>query len=33
LRHRIILTADSEMEGITEDEVLGELFNTMEIPR
>jgi MoxR-like ATPase len=33
LRHRIILTADSEMEGTTEDEVLDELFNTIEIPR
>lgn len=33
LRHRIILTADSEMEGVTEDEVLSELFNSIEIPR
>ena len=33
LRHRIILTADSELEGITEDEVLTELFNSIEIPR
>ena len=33
LRHRIILTADSEMEGTTEDEVLDDLFNTIEIPR
>jgi len=33
LRHRIILTADAEMEGSTEDEILTELFNSIEIPR
>ncbi len=33
LRHRIILTAEAEMEGITADEVLAELFSTIEIPR
>jgi MoxR-like ATPase len=33
LRHRIILTAEAEMEGITEDEVLTELFKSIEIPR
>jgi MoxR-like ATPase len=33
MRHRIILTAETEMEGITEDEVLTELFSTIEIPR
>ena len=33
LRHRIILTAETEMEGISEDEVLNELFATIEIPR
>ncbi len=33
LRHRIILTPDAEMEGITEDEILNRLFATVEIPR
>jgi MoxR-like ATPase len=33
LRHRIILTAETEMEGISEDEVLNDLFATIEIPR
>jgi MoxR-like ATPase len=33
LRHRIILTAESEMEGISEDDVINELFTTIEIPR
>ncbi len=33
LRHRIILAADAEMEGSTEDEILTELFNSIEIPR
>jgi MoxR-like ATPase len=33
LRHRIILNAESEMEGITEEMVLQELFNSIEIPR
>jgi MoxR-like ATPase len=33
LRHRIILTAESEMEGINEDDVINELFTTIEIPR
>jgi MoxR-like ATPase len=33
LRHRIILTAETEMEGITADEVLTELFAKIEIPR
>ena len=33
LRHRIILSAETEMEGITEDEVLNDLFSTIEIPR
>ena len=33
LKHRIILTAETEMEGISEDEVLNELFATIEIPR
>jgi MoxR-like ATPase len=33
LRHRIILTPEAEMEGITEDELLTRLFTTVEIPR
>ena len=33
LRHRIILTAETEMEGITADDVLTELFAKIEIPR
>lgn len=33
LRHRIILTAEAEMEGITEETVLNELYNAIEIPR
>lgn len=33
LRHRIILTAEAEMEGITEESVLNELYNAIEIPR
>jgi MoxR-like ATPase len=33
LRHRIILTAEAEMEGIVVDEVLDNLFSKVEIPR
>jgi MoxR-like ATPase len=33
LRHRIILAPDKEMEGITEDEVIRQLVQTMDIPR
>lgn len=33
LRHRIILTAEAEMEGISVDEVLDNLFSKVEIPR
>ncbi len=33
LRHRIILTAETEMEGINADDVLTELFAKIEIPR
>ena len=33
LRHRIILTPDKEMEGITEDNVLKQIIQTMDIPR
>jgi MoxR-like ATPase len=33
MRHRIILTAETEMEGISEDDVLNELFSSIEIPR
>jgi MoxR-like ATPase len=33
LRHRIILAPDKEMEGITEDEVIKQIIQSMEIPR
>ncbi len=33
LRHRIILTPDKEMEGISEDTVLKDILHTMDIPR
>jgi len=33
LRHRIILSPDKEMEGITEDEVIKQIVHGMDIPR
>ena len=33
LRHRIILAPDKEMEGITEDEVIKQIIQSMDIPR
>lgn len=33
LRHRIILTPEKEMEGISEDEVVKEILNQLEVPR
>jgi MoxR-like ATPase len=33
LRHRIILAPDKEMEGITEDEVIKQIVQSMDIPR
>lgn len=33
LRHRIILSPDKEMEGVTEDSVLKQIIQSMEIPR
>ena len=33
LRHRVILSPDKEMEGITEDNVLKQIIQTMDIPR
>jgi MoxR-like ATPase len=33
LRHRIILSPDKEMEGVTEDEVINQIVNGMDIPR
>lgn len=33
LRHRIILTPDAEMEGVSTDEVLDNIFSKIEIPR
>ncbi|MGJ8508443.1 AAA family ATPase, partial [Glaesserella parasuis] len=33
LRHRIILTPEKEMEGITTDDVIKEITTSIEIPR
>jgi MoxR-like ATPase len=33
LRHRIILSPDKEMEGVTEDDVIKQILQTMDIPR
>ncbi|HYM94758.1 MAG TPA: MoxR family ATPase [Chitinophagaceae bacterium] len=33
LRHRIILAPDKEMEGVTEDEVIRQIVQSMDIPR
>lgn len=33
LNHRIILTPDKEMEGITEDEVINDILKNIEVPR
>jgi MoxR-like ATPase len=33
LRHRIILSPDKEMEGVTEDEVIKQIIQGMDIPR
>lgn len=33
LRHRIMLTPDKEMEGVTPDEVLNQIVNKIEVPR
>lgn len=33
LRHRIILTPDKEMEGITEDDVIKQIIQSMDVPR
>ncbi len=33
LRHRIILTPDKEMEGVTENEVIRQIINGLEVPR
>jgi MoxR-like ATPase len=33
LRHRIALTPEKEMEGITPDSVLTQLANNIEVPR
>lgn len=33
LRHRIILAPDKEMEGVTEDDVIKQIIQTMDIPR
>ncbi len=33
LRHRILLTPDKEMEGVSEDEVIRQIIHSMDIPR
>jgi MoxR-like ATPase len=33
LRHRIILSPDKEMEGVSEDAVIRQIIQTMDIPR
>ena len=33
LRHRVILTAEAEVEGREVDELLGEMVRTIEVPR
>ena len=33
LRHRIILSPDKEMEGVTEDAVIKQIIQSMDIPR
>jgi MoxR-like ATPase len=33
LRHRIILAPDKEMEGVTEDAVIKQIIQSMDIPR
>ncbi|HPG10163.1 MAG TPA: magnesium chelatase, partial [Chitinophagaceae bacterium] len=33
LRHRIILSPEKEMEGITEDEVIKQIIQSMDVPR
>ena len=33
LRHRVVLTAEKEMEGLTEDEVIEGLLKSVQIPR
>jgi len=33
LRHRIILAPDKEMEGVSEDEVIKQIIQGMDVPR
>jgi MoxR-like ATPase len=33
LRHRVILTPDKEMEGITTDDVVKQIVDKIEVPR
>jgi MoxR-like ATPase len=33
LRHRIILSPDKEMEGVTEDAVIQQIIQNLDIPR
>jgi MoxR-like ATPase len=33
LRHRVMLTPDKEMEGITTDEVVNQIIDKVEVPR
>ena len=33
LRHRLILSPDKEMEGVTEDAIIRQIIQSMDIPR
>jgi MoxR-like ATPase len=33
LRHRIILTPEKEMEGVSEDEIIEKIIHSIEVPR
>jgi MoxR-like ATPase len=33
LRHRLLLTPDKEMEGVTADDVIKQVIHSIEIPR
>jgi len=33
LRHRILLTPEKEMEGITEEDVIKQIIQSLDIPR
>jgi MoxR-like ATPase len=33
LRHRVMLTPDKEMEGLSPDDVIGQIIQKIEVPR